>query len=96
MNEANNINRMDGEISFNTKIYGIDTNFKLNLYEEYNIRNIILAIKIAEIYNIKYENIVRAINEFKPVEGRFKVLKNVNRHIRLIDDTYSSCFESVK
>jgi len=96
MNEANNINRINGKISFNTKIYGIDTNFKLNLYEEYNIRNIILAIKIAEIYNIKYQNIVRTINEFKPVEGRFKILKNVNRDITLIDDTYSSCLESVK
>ncbi len=96
INEANNINRINGKISFNTKIYGIDTNFKLNLYEKYNIRNIILAIKIAEIYNIKYQNIVRAINEFKPVEGRFKILKNVHRDITLIDDTYSSCFESVK
>lgn len=37
INEATNINRIDGKISFNTKIYGIDTNFKLNLYEEYNI-----------------------------------------------------------
>lgn len=96
MNEADNINRIDGKISFNTKIYGIDTNFKLNLYEEYNIRNVILAIKIAEIYNIKYENIVRAINDFKPVDGRFRLLKNVNRDITLIDDIYSSCFESVK
>ncbi|MCI9016546.1 MAG: UDP-N-acetylmuramoyl-tripeptide--D-alanyl-D-alanine ligase [Clostridia bacterium] len=96
MNEANNINRIDGKISFNTKVYGIDTNFKLNLYQEYNIRNIILAIKIAEIYNIRYENIIRAINDFRPVDGRFKVLKNVNRDITLIDDIYSSCFESVK
>lgn len=96
INEANNINRIDGKISFNTKVYGIDTNFKLNLYEEYNIRNIILVIKIAEIYKIKYENIVRVINEFKPVDGRFKVLKNENKDITLIDDIYSSCFESVK
>lgn len=73
MNEANNINRIDEKINFSTKIYGIDTNFKLNLYEEYNIRNIILVVKIAEIYNIKYENIVRAINDFKPVDGRFKI-----------------------
>ena len=53
-------------------------------------------IKIAEIYKIKYENIVRVINEFKPVDGRFKVLKNENKDITLIDDIYSSCFESVK
>ncbi len=96
INDAKNINRIDGKISFDTKIYGIDTNFKLNLYEEYNIRNVVLAIKIAEIYNIKYENIVKAINEFKSVDGRFKILKNIDKNIILIDDIYSSCFESVK
>lgn len=96
INEANNINRINGKISFHTKIYGIDTNFKLNLYEEYNIRNIVLAIKIAEMYNIKYKNIVKAINDFQALDGRFKMLKNINRDITLIDDTYSSCLESVK
>ena len=96
INEANNITRENGKIVFSTKIYGIETNFKLNLYEEYNIRNIILAIKIAEIYNIKYENIVNAINNFEPIDGRFKIFKNVNENIILIDDTYSSCLESVK
>lgn len=96
INEAKNINRIDGKISFDTKIYGVDTNFKLNLYEDYNIRNIILAIKIAEIYNIKYENIVKAINNFKPIHGRFKIIESVDKNIKIIDDTYSSCFESVK
>lgn len=96
INEAKNISRINGKISFDAKIYGIDTNFKLNLYEDYNIRNIILAIKIAEIFNIKYENIVKAINEFKPIDGRFKIIESVDKNIKLIDDTYSSCFESVK
>jgi len=67
----------------------------LNLYGTYFIRNIILSIKIAEIYHIKCENIVKAINDFKPIDGRFKVLKNVSNNITVIDDTYNSCFESV-
>lgn len=95
LNEASNIIEKGGRISFTAKIYGKDTNFALNLYGKFHIRNIILAIKIAELYNIKYENIVKAINEFKPVNGRFRVLKNNERNITLIDDVYNSCFESV-
>ena len=47
------------------------------------------------MYHIKYENIVKAINDFKPIDGRFKVLKNTTDNIVVIDDTYNSCFESV-
>ena len=95
LSEAWNIKEDNEGIRFTTKIYGIEANFSLNLYGTYFIRNIILAIKIAEIYNIKYENIVKAINNFKPIDGRFKVLRNIKNNITVIDDTYNSCFESV-
>lgn len=95
INEAYNIAEADGKVSFTTKIYGRETDFDLNLYGTFHIRNIILSIKIAEIYNIKYENIVTAINEFQTVYGRFNVLRNDERNITVIDDVYNSCFESV-
>lgn len=95
LSEASNIKESNQGISFSTKIYGKETNFSLNLYGTYFIRNIVLAIKIAEMYHIKYENIVKAINDFKPIDGRFKVLKNTVHHITVIDDTYNSCFESI-
>lgn len=94
--EASNIKETNEGISFKIKIYGKETNFNLNLYGKHHIRNIIVAIKIAEIYNISYENIVKAINDFKAVHGRFKILKNKERSITVIDDTYNSCYESVK
>lgn len=94
LSDAWNIEETNEGIRFTTKIYGKETNFSLNLYGIYHVRNVILAIKIAEIYNIKYENIVKAINDFKPIDGRFKVLRNIN-NITVIDDTYNSCFESV-
>lgn len=94
LSDAWNIKETNQGIKFTTKIYDREVNFSLNLYGTYFIRNIILAIKVAEIYNIKYENIVKAINDFKPIDGRFKVLKN-NNNITIIDDTYNSCFESV-
>lgn len=95
LNEAWNIKESSEGINFTTKIYDKETNFSLNLYGDFIIRNIILAIKIAEIYHIKYENIVNAINKFRTIDGRFKVLKNIENKIIVIDDTYNSCYESV-
>jgi len=95
INEAWNIKETANGISFTTRIYGKDTDFSLNLYGSYFVRNIILAIKIAEIYKIKYENIVAAINNFKEISGRFKVYKNKENNITLIDDTFNSCYETV-
>lgn len=95
--EAYDIKEGDGKLSFKTKIYGRETAFSLNLYGRHHISNIILAIKIGEIYHISYENIVKAINQFKPVDGRLKVLKNHKRNITIIDDAYScSSLEAVK
>lgn len=95
LSDAWNIHETNRGISFTTKIYNKEINLKLSLYGTYFIRNIVLAIKIAEIYHIKYENIVKAIHDFKPINGRFKVLKNITNNIIVIDDTYNSCFESV-
>lgn len=95
LSDAWNIKETNQGISFSTKIYDKETNFSLNLYGIYFVRNIVLAIKIAEIYHIKYENIVKAINGFQPIDGRFKVLKNTTNNITVIDDTYNSCFESI-
>ena len=68
----------------------------LNLYGKHHITNIILAIKIGEIYQIRYENIVKAIQEFKPVDGRLKVLKNETREIIVMDDAYNFSIEAIK
>lgn len=95
--EAYDIRQTDGKLHFKTKIYGKETEFNLNLYGMHHISNIVLAIKIGEIYQISYNNIVNAINKFQPVDGRLKVLKNVKRKITVIDDAYScSSIEAVK
>lgn len=93
--DAWDIKETNQGLKFKTKIYGKETNFSLNLYGLYFVRNIVLAIKIVEHYNIKYKNIVKAINDFRPIDGRFKVLRNINSNIIVIDDTYNSCFESI-
>ena len=86
--EAYDIGEEEGKLSFKVKIYGKETEFHLNLYGRHHISNIVLAIKIGEIYQIRYENIVKAINQFQPVKGRLKVLKNEQKNITVIDDAF--------
>ncbi len=95
-NEASNIKENENGLSFEIKIYGKNTKFNLGIFGKHYITSIIMAIHIAEYYNIKYENIVDGINEFKPINGRCNILKDKKNNITLIDDSYSSSFESVK
>lgn len=94
-NEASNIIEGDSGISFEIDIYNKKTKFELNLYGLHYLSSIIIAIRIAEHYNIKRENIISGIKDFKPIDGRQKILRNSEKDLVLIDDSYSSCFESV-
>lgn len=96
LSDVTDLKEEDGKLSFKTKIYGKETEFHLNLYGIHNASNIALAIKIGEIYQISYENIVKAINQFQPVDGRLKVCKNKEKDITLVDDAYNCSFEAVK
>jgi len=96
MNEATNIIENDFGISFEIDIYNKKTKFDLELFGLHYLSSIVIAIRIAEHYKIKYENIISGIQEFKPIDGRQKVLTNKNKNLFLIDDSYSSSFESVK
>ena len=95
-NEANNIIENELGIAFEIDIYNQKTKFNLQLLGLHYLSNIVIAIRIAEHYNIKYENIVASIKEFKPIDGRQKILRNKSKDLILIDDSYSSSFESVK
>lgn len=96
INEAKDVVENEDGVHFTLKIYGKDTHFDLNLHGLHNVRNAVIAVKIASIYKISYEHIVEAINSFKPVKARFRIYKNEKRDITLIDDTFNSCYESVK
>lgn len=94
--EASNVIQTDSGISFEINIYNRKTKFDLELFSMHYLSNIVLAIRIAEHYSVKYENIVAGIKEFKPIDGRQKILRNAYEDLILIDDAYSSSFESVK
>lgn len=95
-NEATNIVENESGISFEIDIYHQKTKFNLELFGLHYLSSIVIAIRIAEWYNIKYENIVDGIKEFKPINGRQKILRDIENDLILIDDSYSSSFESVK
>ena len=95
-NEAKNISETENGLSFEVKIYDRPTNFNLKIFGLHYITSIIIAIRIAEHYKIKYENIVDGINDFEPINGRCKILKDNKKDITLLDDSYSSSFESAK
>lgn len=96
VNEASNIFENENGIQFEIDIYNKETKFELELYSMHYLSSIVIAIRIAEHYNIKYENIISGIKEFKPIDGRQKILKNTKRDLILIDDSYSSSVESVE
>lgn len=96
INEASNIIETESGISFEINIYNQRIHFDLEILGLHYLISIIIAIRIAEYYNIRYENIVAGIKEFKPIDGRQKILKNKEKDLIVIDDSYSSSFESVK
>lgn len=95
-NQANDIIENKEGISFEIDIYNKKTKFNLQLFGLHYLSSIIIAIRIAEHYNIKYQNIIDGIREFKPIDGRQKILRNIDNDLILIDDSYSSSLESVK
>ncbi len=95
-NQANNIIEDKEGISFEVDIYNKKTKFNLQLFSSHYLSSIIIAIRIAEHYKIKYQNIIDGIREFKPIDGRQKILRNIDNDLILIDDSYSSSFESAK
>lgn len=74
-----------------------DDTYQINftIPNKYLIENILLAIKTAEIYQIPYKNIIKAINTFKMPNNRTNII-NLKNNITLIDDTYNASLESIK
>lgn len=94
LKEARNIKQYEDFISFETLVYGKNSKFNIKAYGEHNVLNAICAIKVAEVLNIKKENIKNGINNYKNVDKRFNVIKK-NNYI-IIDDTYNASLDSMK
>jgi len=80
---------------FKTKIY--DTEHIIKLYEvgEHNIYNVLASIKVAQLYKIETEYIIKGIEEYKNQSRRFERMV-INDNIEIIDDTYNASIDSMK
>lgn len=76
-------------ILFNNKKY----KFILNIPGIHLIKNCLIAIKIGQIYNISFEDMIDAVKEYKPLNNRLNISCYGNNI--LIDDCYNSNYESV-
>ena len=62
---------------------------KMNLTGKFNIYNVIAAIAASKSTGLHYEQIVNAIKEFNPVDGRFNQLKLKNGSIAIVDYSHT-------
>ena len=89
--------------------YDIESNleglkFKIKLDNEYEIEfnnlgkqfinDILYSIKIGLIFDIKIEEIIEIIKQYKTLEHRMELIELNN--IKILDDSYNSSFESLK
>lgn len=95
INEAKNIKEENGNIEFELNIYNENTKIHINTYGKHNILNAIVAIRIAEHYKIKKDNIIKGLESYKNVDRRFAIKENNKKNI-IIDDTYNASFDSMK
>ena len=82
-------------IKFRTKIYGDFENIEINQIGNHNAKNAVCAIKVAEVLNLKRENIIRGIKEYKNFARRLEKIE-LDNNILLIDDTYNASIDSMK
>ena len=83
--------KMYFDIRLNDKLYNVE----FSIPNKYLLTNILLAVKVAEIYQIQPSAIVRALNTFQGAEGRLDTIELKN-NITLISDCYNASPESIK
>lgn len=79
---------------FKANIYGNEENIEINELGDHNIDNALCAIKVAEIFKVKKENIIKGINEYRNFSRRFEKIM-LKDNITLIDDSYNASIDSV-
>lgn len=85
-------------INNNTSILNIDNEeitIKLNLLGQHNHQNVLTAITIASIFNIKVVNMIAGISNYKGYKSRLEI-KNGFNGIKIVDDSYNANPDSVK
>lgn len=89
INDALNIKIADNSIEYDTVIYDNLEHIKINAIGNHNILNSLVAIRIAEIYNIPAQKIKEGILSYENFNRRMEKI-DLKNNITLIDDTYNA------
>lgn len=95
MDSVKNIIIDENNIEFITRIYGKEEKISINALGNHNIYNSLFAIKVAEIFNLKNEEIIKGIREYRNFSRRLEK-KYTKNNVLLIDDTYNASIDSMK
>ena len=86
---ASDIKFSDKGISCILNIKGKDYEFSPQIFGEHLLYSLLAAVCVGVNYKISDEEIIRLLNEFKPVRGRMNVIHGI-RDTVLIDDSYNA------
>lgn len=89
------VDQTNESIEFRTKIYDNEELILINQIGNHNVYNALCAIKVAETFNIKKENIIEGIRNYKNFSRRLEKIK-LDNGVLLIDDTYNASIDSMK
>ena len=86
--DAENVKYNPTSIEFDTNIYNKKEHVVINAIGNHNVINSIIAIRIAELYNLTTKEIINGISKYTNYEKRMNAYEASGMH--LIDDTYNA------
>lgn len=70
--------------------------YELNIEGIYNIQNSLAAIELGLLLNLTPQQIAKGLNEYKPIDMRWNVIKYNNDKMTIINDCYNANPDSMK
>ena len=89
------VEKTERSTKIKVKIQDIELEFEINTVGIHNVYNSLVAIVISKIFDIKLENVKKALVNMKVTEHRMDKFV-IGKNITIYDDTYNASYESVK
>ena len=89
------VEKTETSTKIKVKIQDIELEFEINTVGIHNVYNSLVAIVISKIFDIKLENVKKALVNMKVTEHRMDKFV-IGKNITIYDDTYNASYESVK
>ena len=88
IDDAINVKYFSNSIEFDTLIYDKLEHVVINAIGNHNVLNSLIAIKVAQLYNLSTKEILNGISNYRNFERRMETF-NING-IEIVDDTYNA------